>query len=706
MFKPRIYSVLFMSFFLTACGGGSTGASPDGGNSNPPPPPVGIVVSANDAANTLQWNSVPGATGYNIYWSTVSGTGLSGTKISNASSPYTHTPLTNGITVYYVITTVNSVGESAPSVEASGTPAISPPGAPYFGSVIPGDRQITLNWNPVAGATSYNLYWSTVSGGAVSGTKIANVSSPYQHSGLTNGTTYYYVLRAVSSGGESGPSGVVNATPFVPPYATQQYPFDLGSAPLGGYAEALPGDTTKFHYMLSATPGSTYMFSLNNVVDGASLEVFGDTSWALGFASCSDYSYSYSKQRLQCFAIAPASGLFYIRIGATTNYAENASLKVDAVVNQGSVSTPINLGTAPTSLAFGTVLKQGQSIYTVAVTPGSYYRVKLPDWRDSGGSNALWLGVFDGAYSGPDVLTAPNRLCFDSSVSDLTIQCLAKPTSNYLTIVTSEQWAYSTGAAYKVAVEAALNEGTQSTPVNIAGDTVVYHGEARAEPDTYNYGHSFYKLSVAPNTSYLVDLRGMHEQLDFVIAQDSSFTLSSCNSRQFNLIDESCTVNSGATGNIYALVETPDKVTDTFILSAMPVPVGAVAPARYPNEGSVAAPLSIGPALPVSNRLSTVGAGSSYYSIPVTPSTTMRVSATMMNADVDIHVYSDSGYLNRLCASRNTYTQDDSCTFTVPGGIGTIYIRVDGQFTTNNGSWASGTEYDVGAMFRLAVEAM
>ncbi len=688
---------------VAGCGGGG-----GGGNDKPPSGPVGVVVSANDAANTLQWNSVSGATSYNIYWSTTSGTGVSGTKISNVSSPYTHTSLANGTTYYYVITAVNSVGESASSVEVSGTPAIPPPNAPSLKSVIPGNQQTLLSWNPVAGATRYNLYWSTTSGKAASGTKITNVTSPYQHTGLTNGSTYYYVLTAVSAAGESSPSAEVGATPFVPPYATQQYPFDLGSAPLSGYDEAIPDDTRKFHYTLSVNPGSVYMFSLNNVVDGASLEVFTDDSWdqyGLGLA-CSDYRYPYIKQRPQCIAIAPASGLFYIRIGATTQYAENVSLKVDEVVNQGGAGSPINLGTAPTSPAFGTVLEAGESIYQVTVTPGNDYRVMLMDWEDSGAAlSRLTLSVYDGAYSAP-------LLCSDyggnSEVDHQhrlrTIHCLAKSTTNYITVVTRETQ-YGKGATYNIVVEEAMTEGTKSTPVNIVGDALVYHCEGTA-PGTYQYGYSYYRLSVTPNTNYLVDLRGMHEQLDLTIAEDNTFTYGLCNSSEFNLIDESCVVNSGAAGEIYALVEIATGTTDTFILSAMPAPTGAIAPARYPDEGTADTPVSIGLGLPVTDRLSTVGAGKSYYSIPVTPGSTMRVSATEMNVDVDILVYSDAGFLNRLCASRNSDAQDDSCTFTVPDVIGTIYILVDGQFTTNNGSWSSKTEEDVGAMFRLTVEAI
>jgi hypothetical protein len=217
---------------------------------------------------------------------------------------------------------------------------------------------------------------------------------------------------------------------------------------------------------------------------------------------------------------------------------------------------------------------------------------------------------------------------------------------------------------------------------------------------------AIHRVWLMSNTDYLVDLRGMHEELVLIVASDSSFTTNYCGSSEFNLIDESCVVNSGAAGKIYARVESDPDVTDTYISSAMPVPARVVAPVHYPDEGTAVSPIGIGPGLPVINRLSTAGTGTSHYSIAVTPASTMQISATEMNVDVDMHVYSDAGYLNRLCASTNGYMQDDSCTFTVPDGIGTIYIIIGGQYTTNNGSWSSKTEEDVGGMFRLSLEAI
>jgi len=91
--------------------------------------------------------------------------------------------------------------------------------APTGVSASPGNRQVTVTWDPVSGADSYNIYWSTSSGvSKTSYTKrISGVSSPYAHTGLTNGTKYYYVVTAENSADESDESSKVSATPSLAP---------------------------------------------------------------------------------------------------------------------------------------------------------------------------------------------------------------------------------------------------------------------------------------------------------------------------------------------------------------------------------------------------------------------------------------------------------------------------------------------------------
>jgi Tol biopolymer transport system component len=120
------------------------------------------------------------------------------------------------------LVTVPTQGETTAYIQTNianpGDPILgqTPPSAPSNVSTTSGNTQAVISWSPVAGATSYNIYWSTTSGVTkTSGTKITGATSPYSHTGLTNGTTYYYIVTAVNSSGESVESAQVSATPTV-----------------------------------------------------------------------------------------------------------------------------------------------------------------------------------------------------------------------------------------------------------------------------------------------------------------------------------------------------------------------------------------------------------------------------------------------------------------------------------------------------------
>src|SRR5262249_1166000 len=149
----------------------------------------------------LNWNAVTGATSYNIYRGTTSGTETL-LQSGVTTTTFTNTGLTNGTTYFYQVTAVNGGGESPTSAEVSPPPQPPPPPDALTASATPGNPQVVLNWTAVTGATSYNIYRGTTSGGetllqsGVTGTTFTNT-------GLTNGTTYFYQISAVNGGGES-----------------------------------------------------------------------------------------------------------------------------------------------------------------------------------------------------------------------------------------------------------------------------------------------------------------------------------------------------------------------------------------------------------------------------------------------------------------------------------------------------------------------
>jgi hypothetical protein len=187
----------------------------------PPAAPDGVTAAAGNSQVTISWNSVSGASSYNLYYSTSPGVSkLNGTKITGVTSPYSKTSLINGTPYYFVVTALNGDNESVESAQVSATPSLPVPPPPDGVSVVAGNGQVTVSWTGVSAAASYNLYYSTSPGVTrQNGTKIAGVTSPYIKTLLTNGTHYYFVVTAVNTGGESIESAQVSATPtFTYPY--------------------------------------------------------------------------------------------------------------------------------------------------------------------------------------------------------------------------------------------------------------------------------------------------------------------------------------------------------------------------------------------------------------------------------------------------------------------------------------------------------
>ncbi len=87
-----------------------------------PPVPTGLQATAGNAQVSLTWNASTGATSYNVKRSTTNG-GPYTTIASPTTASYTNTGLTNGTAYYYVVTAVNSAGESNSSAQATATPA-------------------------------------------------------------------------------------------------------------------------------------------------------------------------------------------------------------------------------------------------------------------------------------------------------------------------------------------------------------------------------------------------------------------------------------------------------------------------------------------------------------------------------------------------------------------------------------------------------
>ena len=245
-----------------------------------PAAPTGVSAVGGTKQATLSWTAVTGASSYNLYWSTTTGvTTANGTKISGVSSPAVHTGLSDSSTYFYVLTAVNSAGESAASVQLAATtlptnaPPPSAPAAPTGVSATGGANQATVSWSAVTGATSYNVYWSTTTGVTTStGTRIAGVSSPFVHAGLAAGAAYFYVVTAVNSAGESAPSVQASATTDAPTATVPAAP--TGVTATGGAQQV----SVSWSAVSGATAYNLYWSASSGVTIATGTKISGATS--------------------------------------------------------------------------------------------------------------------------------------------------------------------------------------------------------------------------------------------------------------------------------------------------------------------------------------------------------------------------------------------------------------------------------------------
>ena len=171
-------------------------------------------ATAGNAQIALAWSTSSGATSYSVFRGTTAG-GESTTAIATGitTTSFTNTGLTNGTICYYKVKAVNASGSSGYSNEKSATPVLP---APTLNSATAGNAQIALAWTAVTNATSYSVFRGTTAGGeSTTAIQTGVTTTSWTNTGLANGTTYYYKVKAVSSANTSAYSNEKSAAPVL-----------------------------------------------------------------------------------------------------------------------------------------------------------------------------------------------------------------------------------------------------------------------------------------------------------------------------------------------------------------------------------------------------------------------------------------------------------------------------------------------------------
>ena len=238
-----------------------------------PGAPTNVIAAAGDSQATLVWT--PAADGQLVTSFTVhnsfAGDGaflpdlFVNAPTGSATVPATTiiTGLTNGIAYQFTVAASNSVGTSPFSAPSNTiTPqALTVPNSPTNVSAQPGNGSANVTWTAPASnggspITSYTV--SALTGGAPTGltVKVAAPGAAASFNGLTNGTTYTFVVSAANSVGTSANSAASNAvTPAAPAPPAPAAAVNLAVTISGPTTS--PANSTAGYEILVTNSGST-----------------------------------------------------------------------------------------------------------------------------------------------------------------------------------------------------------------------------------------------------------------------------------------------------------------------------------------------------------------------------------------------------------------------------------------------------------------
>jgi len=363
-------------------------------------PPSSVSVQPNNGYNTISWNEIPFANHYDVFRGTTSGGETSAiiSWVGQSSTPTaTDYSLTDGITYFYIVEAASVGSVSNPSPEVSGVPF----GNPNILSIAAtANGQITLEWTAGLGDIAYNVYRG-VAAGAESPTPVASnvAATTYVDSGLSNGVTYFYVVKAVESSYLSTGTYEGSATAIGNPSGLTAVPAPIGvnlswNAAIGATSyNVLRGTTSGGEGTTSVAypipTGTTY--NDQNVTAGV-------TYYYTITAAIASYQ-SVPTNEASCTPVAQPGppGNFVATPG-------NAVVNLSWTAPSGAVNYTIKRATTGTPVLYQTVT--GTSFSDTAVTNGTAYTYQVNSVNSVGGISYNSVGATVTPLANPTGFTA------------------------------------------------------------------------------------------------------------------------------------------------------------------------------------------------------------------------------------------------------------------------------------------------------------
>ncbi|MFN7904080.1 MAG: Ig-like domain-containing protein [Pseudobdellovibrionaceae bacterium] len=212
-------------YIVTATNGGGNTSS----NEVSAVPMAGFTIGLTPGNRQIQASfSSVGATSYSVQYGT--SVGSYSTTVSGATSPATISNLVNGTTYYFMVTANNGAGSIMATAEVSSAP--NGPQLFNISTATEGNGQVDLTWGISAGATSYSVRYGTSTGSYPTTFATGLVGTTNTVTGLTNGTTYYFMVTAENADGSQDATAEFVRTPAQPTLSAinNQTAFTQGSS--------------------------------------------------------------------------------------------------------------------------------------------------------------------------------------------------------------------------------------------------------------------------------------------------------------------------------------------------------------------------------------------------------------------------------------------------------------------------------------------
>ncbi|HEX6838979.1 MAG TPA: fibronectin type III domain-containing protein [Polyangia bacterium] len=208
---------MLYSFTVTASNavGDSAASSPSNpiqAATKPDSAPTGVTATANlPGGATVSWTApaTNGSSAITKYTVTASPGGMKMSTANGTTTTLPFTGLTVGTAYTFTVFASNLIGDGVVSSPSAAVTVAGKADPPTSVKVCGSGGQLWVVFTPVAGASSYDIFYSTTSP-ATGGTKVNRAGSPV---GIPVGSgTYYVAVEAVTAVGDGLPSADVTAT--------------------------------------------------------------------------------------------------------------------------------------------------------------------------------------------------------------------------------------------------------------------------------------------------------------------------------------------------------------------------------------------------------------------------------------------------------------------------------------------------------------